>query len=305
MAKGKEAEQVTKAEPERVWGEFEPTEEMIDRMMNRLEAADPEKAQELTKLREESPERFKKEIIEIMRERMRQMIRERQGQGGFGGGYGAMGMQGREGGRDEAGGPGGRERIELEGREARTARSPERTPSMMTRMRGGMRMSPQEKENFMKWLGENYPDEVKKLSELKEKNPELFERQFYLIWMKYRRIYHAVRENPELAEIFKEQHELNSLQERLLRRIGSVKDEKEKKELIERLGEVLSKKFDLIVRRKQIAYEQLLRRLKELEKYVRESEAKVEEWQNPEFKKEQVKARIEELVGKEKKFDWD
>ncbi len=268
-----EAENVFEEFPERMFREFEPTEEMINRFMDRLKETEPEKAEELAKLREKEPEKFKEEIKNVMRENFRRMFREQRGRG----------QRGPEG-RGERG-PEGRERGPRRG-------------DMMARFA-------ELQEKFLVWLKENYAEEAEKLAEIKEKNPELYERQLHLLWMKYGRIFMIAQENPELAEILKQQHGLNHQRDELMRKVGKAKDEKEKQKLVDELGEVLGKKFDLIVRRKQIAFEQLRERLQELEKQVKESEAKVERWQKAEFKQEQIKNRLAELVGKSEKFDWD
>ena len=270
-----EPENVFEEFPERMFREFEPTEEMINRFMERLKETEPEKAEELVKLREKEPEKFKEEIKNVMRENFRRMFREQRGRGE----------------------PGGRGQRGPGGREGRFTRGP-RGPGWMSRFA-------EVEEKFLEWLKENYPEDAEKLAEIKGKNPELYDRQLRLLWMKYGRIFMIEGENPELAEVLKQQHELNRQRDELMRKIGKAKDEKEKQKLVEQLGEVLGKKFDLIVRRKQIAFEQLRERLQELEKQVKESEAKVERWQKPEFKQEQIKNRLAELVGKSEKFDWD
>ncbi len=270
-----EPENVFEEFPEQMFREFEPTEEMINRFMDRLKEAEPEKAEELAKLREKEPEKFKEEIKNVMREGFRRMFREQRGPGGF------------------AGGPEGRGEMGPEGRE----RGPRRD-GMMARFA-------ELQEKFLAWLKENYSQETEKLAEIKGKDSELYERQLQLLWGKYGRIFMIAQENPELAEILKQQQELDRQRDGLMRKIGKAKDEKEKEKLVEELGKVLGKKFDLIVRRKQMAFEQLRERLAELEKQVKESEAKVERWQKVEFKQEQIKNRLAELVGKSEKFDWD
>ena len=61
-------------------------------------------------------------------------------------------------------------------------------------------------------------------------------------------------------------------------------------------------KFDLIVKRKQITYEQLRKELEELKERVKESEAEVEKWKK--VKSEKVNERLEELIGRTEKFNW-
>jgi HlyD family secretion protein len=51
--------------------EFELTDEVIERMMGNLEETNPEKAEELKKLQESDPEKFKTELRRVMREQFR------------------------------------------------------------------------------------------------------------------------------------------------------------------------------------------------------------------------------------------
>jgi hypothetical protein len=71
------------------------------------------------------------------------------------------------------------------------------------------------------------------------------------------------------------------------------------------LNEVVGKRFDLIVKRKQIEYERLLEKLEKLKKEVKESEAEVDKWNDAKFKQENVKTRVEDLVSGKEKFRWD
>ncbi|KPJ66429.1 MAG: hypothetical protein AMJ43_08105, partial [Coxiella sp. DG_40] len=61
-----------KEQEESIWSEDKPrqrrfklTEERIERMMNRLKEADPEKAKELEGLRAKDPEKFKAELRKV------------------------------------------------------------------------------------------------------------------------------------------------------------------------------------------------------------------------------------------------
>jgi len=298
-------------EEESVWQEDEPrgrgggfrrfelTDEVIERMMSRLEKEDPAKAKELAKLRKKDPEKFKAELREVMRERFgRRRGEQRKG----GGRYGPE--QGMEFGRGV--GPYGPTK----------GRKGERGSFGPARGRGmGMRM--RERGEFLEWLEKNYPEEAKELAELEEKSPELFGKRYWLIYKRYKKIYEA-RDNPELVEILKEDLELKERRNELLGTMEKLRilyddstpaAKKKSEERIEavktELEEVVSRRFDLIVNRKQIEYENLLKKLKELQERVKESEAQVEKWKAAEFKKTSVKGRVEELVGKAEKFRWD
>jgi hypothetical protein len=67
--------------------QFQLTDEMINRIMEGLAEADPEKAKELEKLRKSDPEKFKTQLMQSMRNRMRQGgsgMGQRQGDAGSG-----------------------------------------------------------------------------------------------------------------------------------------------------------------------------------------------------------------------------
>ncbi len=151
---------------------------------------------------------------------------------------------------------------------------------------------------FLEWLGKNYPPEAKKLAKLKEQDPELYWKKFELIRKKYWRIFEEERRNPEFAEVLKEKLKLKERRDRLLRGIRAARDEKKRKELISRLIEVVSSRFDLMVREKQIAYERLRKRLEELKKRVEESQAEVDKLMDAKFKKQNVDTRVKELIGR-------
>jgi len=158
---------------------------------------------------------------------------------------------------------------------------------------------------FLEWLGKNYAPVAEKLAKLKEQDPELYIKAFDRVVKKYGYIHKAWMQNPELGRVLKEKLELKEKRDRLLRRIRASKSEKDKKKLITQLEEVVSSRFDLIVREKQIAYEQLLKQLEELKKQIEESQAEVDKLMDVEFKTENVKARVEELIRRTRKIKWD
>jgi len=251
---------------------FELTDEAIERIMGHLAETEPEKAEELAKLRVKDLEKFKDELRNVMRRR----FREKRGQeieGRFGRGlHSGSGDTGR--GRREGG---GRER------------------GMLGRKHG----------EHLEWMKKNYPERAKKLAELREAKPELFERRLGLSLKKYGRIAEAAKENPELAKVLKESLELKQRRDKLLAKIKTAANDDEKEELIEQLKEVVSSRFDLIVRRKQIEYESLLKKLEWLKKQVEKSEVQVDKWKDVKFKNKNVKTRIKELIGGTEKFRWD
>lgn len=227
-------------------GRFEPTEEEIDRILKELKKRDPEKANELTKLRDKAPEKFIEELRRQAREEFGSVIKAR---------------------IDSA-------------RQKRQA-------------------------DFIEWLRKSVPDEAEELDKLREKNPELYTKKYELAWRKYGRTFDESRRSPELAEVLIEDLHLQKRRDELRAKIKAARSEKEKSKLIAQLEEVVSDRYDLLVRRKQIAYERLLKWLEELRSRIRESRAELEKAQDRNIKAENVKKRTQELVEGSSKFNWD
>lgn len=240
-------------------------DEMVERMLNQISERDPAKAKELKELREKDPERFMAEFRKTLREHRERFPGQRVSRGT------------REG-RGERGGRRGA------GRE--------------------MRMRERYAEHF-EWLEKNYPEEAQKLTELQKENPELYMKRMAISFRRYREIREAERENPKLAEILKQDLELKGQRNRLVRKIRAEKNEDEKNKMAKELEEILNKRFDLILQRKQIAYEQLSEKLEKLKEEVKKSKESIEKWNAPKLKDEKVKTRLKELVTGEGKFRWE
>jgi len=159
--------------------------------------------------------------------------------------------------------------------------------------------------DFLQWLGKDYPKAAENLAKLKEKEPNHYIEKFDYIRKKYWHIFEEDKRNPELAEVLKEDLQLKEEQDELLRRIKAAKGEKDREKLAAELEEVTSKRFDLIVRRKEIAYERLLKWLEELRKRVKENRDEIAKWRDEKFKAENVKKRLKDLTEGIPEFKWD
>lgn len=157
---------------------------------------------------------------------------------------------------------------------------------------------------FVEWLEKNFHKEAKELSRLKDKNPDLYNEKFDLIWRTLGPIQQAEKRNPELGKVLKEDYRLKKRRDELVRRLKATKDANKKKQLGTQLEEVVARRFDLIVRRKQIAYEQLLKRLEELKKRIEESRDDIFMWKKEEFKAEEVRKRIKDLTEGRPGLPW-
>ncbi len=158
---------------------------------------------------------------------------------------------------------------------------------------------------FLESLEKLVPKEAQELAKLKDTNPDLYAEKYELALRKYGRIIEEGRRNPKLAEVLIEDLKLKKRRDELLRKIKGTRNENEKKKLVAELEEVVADRFDLIVRRKQIAYERLLRWLEELRKRIRESRGEIVRWRDDKLKKDNVKQRMQDLLEETPKFRWD
>jgi len=267
-------------------GGAELTEERIEHLMARLREANPERAKELEQLREEDPEKFRAGLREMLRERMERERAERP----EGERPGRMRRRGPEPAPEPGMGPG-------------PAAKPVamRRPGDLTRRR----LAGQVAQEFLEWLKEHYPEKADQLEELKERDPELYHRRLRLGYGRYGRIAKLYKENPELAGVMKEKLELNEQRDRLLRELRTEDDEDARKAIVNELKAVVSSKYDLIVRERELEYEGLLERLRRLQEEVEARGAEVEKWKDAASKESKVEARLEELVAGTEKFRWD
>jgi hypothetical protein len=163
----------------------------------------------------------------------------------------------------------------------------------------------QRQTEFLEWLEKSVPDEAEELAKLKETNPHLYGEKYEWVSKKYGRIYEESRRSPELAEVLIEDLQLQKRRDQLLGKINAAKREREKKKLTEELEEVIGHRYDLIVRRKQIAYERLLKWLEGLQNRINKSRAEILKAQDPKVKAENIKKRKQELLEEKKGFPWD
>jgi hypothetical protein len=269
---------------------FEMGPEQIERMLARIRQTNPQKADELVQLQEKDPNAFKTELRKFAREQFVKQMKEQKGEPEkpFDKAQGRWQQGGAEGPMAKTHGPAVQPGVECEGA----------GPEMM---RGLMK---ERSDEYVKWLKENYPDEATKLEQLKGENPEQYMRAMGICWKKYGRIYQA-KDNPQLVTVLKEQMALREKRTELLRQIKATTDEKQKKTLTGDLEVLVGQQFDLIVKRKQIAYEDLTKKLAELQKNVDQRKIEVEKWKSADFKKQQVKQRVNELINETEKFEWE
>lgn len=277
------------------------SEDKIDRILFAIERHSPERAEELQQLREDDPDRFYGELHDTVRDLMDRHFDEMVERH-------AEKLNPRpEPGDEDFPAPEVPDRFKGHGsRQERDGDRPDnrrgRRPSQMQ----GREMIRQRMENkqrqFLNWLEEQYPEQAEMLRQTLEESPNRYGEKLAQAAKKYGQIMSAEKDNPELAEILKTDLELKDQRDELLQEILTAHGD-ERDELIEELREVISIRFDLIVRQKELQYENLRERLEKLEQQLEKREAEVRKLE--EKKDDAVESRLSELVDQTEQINWD
>jgi hypothetical protein len=157
---------------------------------------------------------------------------------------------------------------------------------------------------FLEWLKVNYPAESQSLAKLRDGDPQVYMTAFDNAMSRYGYIFEAERQpgtgNGPQGRSRTEETVGGTVLPPPRREIrGQEADPRC------RTQEVVSRRYDLIVRRKEIAYEQLLQRLTELQKQLTESKDDIAKFKDTKTKEENVRQRIRELTENKVRFKWD
>jgi hypothetical protein len=158
---------------------------------------------------------------------------------------------------------------------------------------------------FLEWLQANCASDHEGLAKLKDKDPTLYVKNFETLMKRYGRIFEADRSNPDLGRVLKEDLELKKTRDELVRRIRNERSEAKRQRLGTELQEVVARRYDLIVRQKEIAFEHLLAKLQELQNEIKESKNEIERWKDNRVRQENVRQRLKALTENTVKFRWD
>jgi len=163
----------------------------------------------------------------------------------------------------------------------------------------------QRRDEFVKWMDKEYPREAKELAKLKPKDADVYNKKYELLRKKYGYIHDAWRRNEELGKVLKQDLRLKDRRADLLAKSKKEKDANKKKQLDAQLKEVVADRFDLIVRRKQIIYDELLKKIKELQEQINEQKNEIRKWRSLNFRTKAIEERIKELLEGLAKFKWN
>lgn len=163
----------------------------------------------------------------------------------------------------------------------------------------------QKQTDFVAWVKANYPQEEKDLAKLREKDPQLYVKRYEHLRAKYGRIFDAERDNPELGAVLKEDFELKIRRDQLLARMRRERSEAKRQAIGADLQEVVARRYDLIVRRQEIAYEHLLKKLEGLQAQLKKSKVEIVKSRDSTLRQENIRKRLEALTEGQKRFKWD
>ncbi len=238
-------------------------DDYFENLLEKIRQDEPEEAARLEKLRDEDPRTFRREMRNVMR-KQRPSIDSRRGADMESDTEGHIGMMNREKVRE--------------------------------------RMQARENE-LISWLEKNEPAKAKELAALKTSDPPAYRRRMMFEVRTYRQILEAEQSNPALGEVLKQDITLRQKRNELLEKIKGTTNEKQKASLTKQLEEVIGQRFDLIVQKKQLKYEELQKRLEDLQQIVNKSQAELETLKSK--KAEQTEKHLEELLIQSEKIDWD
>ena len=153
-------------------------------------------------------------------------------------------------------------------------------------------------EVYLEWFEKSYPDKYKELIKNRDSQPEKFVQRIGNSMKVYGPIQREEKRNPELAKALREDLRLQEERDKLIRDIRKAKPEK-RPEMLKKLEGIVAARFDIIIRKKQLQYDHLRKRLEyQLEKQAAELQKLKEE------KDAKVQQRMDELIDPKEKLSW-
>lgn len=280
---------------ERGWGKGRSRQQrgdgqqMVERMLERIAQDDPEKAKELRELHQEDPEEFREQMHQYMQEKHGQRS---QGQGQRSSPEHFQGKRSRSGGGMQGTGKGPRHAdMQKDGRRRGHGRSGKWKEHIQKRH-----------EEFVKWLEKNYPKVAKNLEKLKEKDTAEYIKQVAKKGKKYREIMEAEKKNPQYAKVLKEDITLKQARDKTIKKLKNAKG-KQKEQLKAELEEIVTERFDIVIKKKEFKYNALKQKLEKMQKQVAKRQAELDKL--VQSKDEAIVDRIKELIGESEKLNWE
>ncbi len=156
----------------------------------------------------------------------------------------------------------------------------------------------QKQAELIDWLEKNFPKQAK---DLKADLPLTAERMDELRG-RYDPMMRAERFNPPLAEAMKEDLRVQMRRDELLMELQLENPDK-REAIVNELEQLVSKRFDLIIRKRELQHGHIRNRLNQLQEELDRQQKEINTLRNA--KTHSVRARVEELIQSAEKTDWD
>ncbi|MBN1815783.1 MAG: hypothetical protein JW828_00390 [Sedimentisphaerales bacterium] len=235
------------------------TKDQVEAILGQLKTSQPKRAEELEKLRKEDPIKFALEIRQIAQRQMQEQARQKE--------------------TAEPKRPGSTTRTE---RVEDTTRTDRWRDYLVDRL-----------EEYMSWLEKNFPQQAAELNALSQSDPEEFVNKVAVSRRRYEPIMRAQQRSPKLAEALKADAELQDRRDMLLEKIATAK-EQERAPLIEELTEIVGNRFDIIIQKRLIKFEELELKIEQMRQSLEMEKRQLQELVNQ--KPQSTRERVAELV---------
>jgi hypothetical protein len=156
-------------------------------------------------------------------------------------------------------------------------------------------------EYFMEWFSREYAVDYTELVKIRDTDAEKYVQRVMDMMTIYEPIQRAQRYNPPLADVMKQDIELQKQRDALLLQIRKAVAE-EQTRLLKELEALVAARFDIIVQKKELQYESLRRRLDKLEVQLDQQALDLENLKKN--KAQTVEDHIRELMSRTEKITW-
>lgn len=158
---------------------------------------------------------------------------------------------------------------------------------------------------FIEWLEINYPEPAAKVKNAFEANPDSAFKDTMHIWGVYRGIFEMEKRNPDLALLMKKDLELKDRRDAVLDELACCSDEKKATTLKAELKDLVSARFDIIVEKRRLKFEELNARIQELQKEIQKEQKDLDSLN--ERRNEIISERVNEIISEKKKqaISWN
>ena len=153
-----------------------------------------------------------------------------------------------------------------------------------------------EYKDLLNWFEKFTPDEAKGIKELKDENYDLYKKRLDTLRNKYRSLIINSRASDELMRVLVSDLQLELKQRDLTMQYWTATDPGKKESISADLKDVISQRYDLIVKQKEIQYTDFLKRLQRLQEDIDAQLKDINTWKETDFKAKEVETQLKNLT---------